>query len=76
MVTSPTKRRESTPLLEKIKTDVSMTKLKLSSTWKKEEKAKEVKDDSPILKYLTSQVRSKLMCPPQKKDEEFGWGGI
>ena len=57
MVTSPTKRRESTPLLEKIKTDVSMTKLKLSSTWKKEEKAREVKDDSPILKYLTSQVR-------------------
>ena len=68
VVTSPTKRRESTPLLEKIKTDVSMTKLKLSSTWKKEEKAKEVKDDSPILKYLTSQVRSGFVCPsPQKR---------
>ena len=70
MVTSPTKRRESTPLLEKIKTDVSMTKLKLNSTWKKEEKTKEVKDESPILKYLTSQVRSQLMCQKKKKKEK------
>jgi hypothetical protein len=58
MMASPAKRRESTPLLEKIKNDVSMTKFKLGANWsKKEEKAKEVKDDSPILKYLTSQVR-------------------
>ncbi|XP_076436361.1 protein unc-80 homolog isoform X3 [Babylonia areolata] len=63
MVTSPTKRRESTPLLEKIKTDVSMTKLKLSSTWKKEEKTREIKDDSPILKYLTSQAQRLTQCP-------------
>ncbi|KAL8568215.1 hypothetical protein ACOMHN_027738 [Nucella lapillus] len=63
MVTSPTKRRESTPLLEKIKTDVSMTKLKLNSTWKKEEKTREIKDDSPILKYLTSQAQRLTQCP-------------
>ncbi|KAJ8299881.1 hypothetical protein KUTeg_021400 [Tegillarca granosa] len=48
--TSPTKRRESTPLLEKIKSDVSISKIKLSSTTssslKKEEKIKEVKEDS------------------------------
>lgn len=54
---SPTRRRESTPLLEKIKTDVSMGKMKLTSTWKKEEKLKEVKEDSPIMKYISSQVK-------------------
>lgn len=53
---SPTWRRESTPLLEKIKTDVSMTKLKMTSTWKKEEKPKEVKEESPMIKYIASQV--------------------
>ncbi|KAK7491630.1 hypothetical protein BaRGS_00017083 [Batillaria attramentaria] len=63
MVTSPTKRRESTPLLEKIKTDVSMTKLKLNSGWKKEEKIREIKDDTPILKYLTSQAQRLTQCP-------------
>ena len=59
---SPTRRRESTPLLEKIKTDVSMGKMKLTSTWKKEEKLKEVKEDTPIIKYINSQVNSYYTC--------------
>lgn len=58
--TSPTWRRESTPLLEKIKTDVSMTKLKMTSNWKKEEKPKEIKEESPMIKYIASQVESIL----------------
>ncbi|GFR73733.1 Unc-80-like protein [Elysia marginata] len=63
-VTSPsTRRRESTPLLEKIKTDVSMTKLKLNSTWKKDDKPKEAKEDAPIVKYLTSQAQRLTQCP-------------
>lgn len=33
-----------------------MTKLKLSSSWKKEEKTREIRDETPIVKYLTSQV--------------------
>lgn len=59
-MTSPSvRRRESTPLLEKIKTDVSLTKLKLSSTWKKDDKPKEAKEEPPIIRYLTSQVMRK-----------------
>ncbi|XP_048774238.1 protein unc-80 homolog isoform X3 [Ostrea edulis] len=61
--TSPTWRRESTPLLEKIKTDVSMSKLKMTSTWKKEEKPKEVKEESPMIKYITSQAQKLTQCP-------------
>ncbi|XP_052063828.1 protein unc-80 homolog [Mytilus californianus] len=60
---SPTRRRESTPLLEKIKTDVSMGKMKLTSTWKKEEKLKEVKEDTPIMKYINSQAQKLTQCP-------------
>ncbi|XP_059153938.1 protein unc-80 homolog isoform X2 [Physella acuta] len=61
-VTSPaSRRRESTPLLEKIKTDVSLTKLKLST--KKDEKPKEAKEDPPIIKYLTSQAQRLTQCP-------------
>eukprot|EP00105_Crassostrea_gigas_P024973 XP_011445404.1 PREDICTED: protein unc-80 homolog isoform X2 [Crassostrea gigas] len=60
---SPTWRRESTPLLEKIKTDVSMTKLKMTSTWKKEEKPKEVKEESPMIKYIASQAQKLTQCP-------------
>ncbi|KAK3087178.1 hypothetical protein FSP39_002695 [Pinctada imbricata] len=60
---SPTRRRESTPLLEKIKSDVSMSKLKLSSSWKKEEKPKEVKEESVMIKYLTSQAQKLTQCP-------------
>lgn len=33
-----------------------MTKLKMTSTWKKEEKPKEVKEESPMIKYIASQV--------------------
>ncbi|KAL3872189.1 hypothetical protein ACJMK2_040132 [Sinanodonta woodiana] len=60
---SPAKRRESTPLLEKIKTDVSVVKLKMNNTWKKEEKTKQVKEDIPIIKYLTSQAQKLTQCP-------------
>ncbi|GFO03526.1 unc-80-like protein, partial [Plakobranchus ocellatus] len=63
-VTSPTtRRRESTPLLEKIKTDVSMTKLKLNSNWKKDDKPKEAKEDPPVVKYLVSQAQRLTQCP-------------
>jgi len=54
---SPIKRRESTPLLEKIRTDVSLVKQKLTN-WKKETKPKEVKEDPPMVKYITAQVGS------------------
>ncbi|KAH9525120.1 Protein unc-80 [Bulinus truncatus] len=61
-VTSPTtRRRESTPLLEKIKTDVSLTKLKLNT--KKDDKPREAKEDPPIIKYLTSQAHRLTQCP-------------
>ncbi|WAR09253.1 UNC80-like protein [Mya arenaria] len=59
---SPIKRRESTPLLEKIRTDVSLVKQKLTS-WKKEVKPKEVKEDSPMVKYITSQAQKLTQCP-------------
>ncbi|CAG5120059.1 unnamed protein product, partial [Candidula unifasciata] len=63
-VASPSvRRRESTPLLEKIKTDVSLTKLKLSSTWKKDDKPKEAKEEPPIIRYLTSQAQRLTQCP-------------
>lgn len=52
---SPIKRRESTPLLEKIKTDVSLVKQKLNN-WKKETKPKEVKEEPQMVKYIKSQV--------------------
>ena len=57
VASATSKRKESTPLLEKIKTDVSMTKLKLNSSEKKTEKPKETKEEPPIIKYLISQVR-------------------
>ncbi|CAE1324419.1 UNC80 [Acanthosepion pharaonis] len=62
---SPTRRRESTPLLEKIKSDVSISKLKLSSPhWKKEEKPREIKPDPlPIVKYITCQAQNLTQCP-------------
>ena len=52
---SPTKRRESTPLLEKIKTDVTLVKQKPGNL-KQGEKPKEIKEELPITKYITSQV--------------------
>ena len=52
---SPTKRRESTPLLDKIKTDVTLVKQKLGNE-KKGDKPKEVKEELLIMKYITSQV--------------------
>ena len=39
-----------------------MGKMKLTSTWKKEEKLKEVKEDTPIIKYINSQVNSYYNC--------------
>ena len=53
---SPTKRRESTPLLDKIKTDVNMVKQKVGNN-KQGDKPKEVKEELAIMKYITSQVK-------------------
>ncbi|XP_036354476.1 protein unc-80 homolog isoform X2 [Octopus sinensis] len=62
---SPTRRRESTPLLEKIKSDVSLSKLKLSSPhWKKEEKPHKAKAEPlPIVKYITTQAHNLTQSP-------------
>ncbi|KAL4233067.1 Protein unc-80 [Mactra antiquata] len=59
---SPIKRRESTPLLEKIKTDVSLGKQKLTN-WKKPERPKEKKEDTPMMKYVISQAQKLTQCP-------------
>ena len=57
---SPTRRRESTPLLEKIKTDVNASmRAKLAAALEKKEEPKKPqkpKDEPPVLKYLKSQV--------------------
>ena len=58
---SPGRRRESTPLLEKIRSDNSLTKIKLSVGADKKEdnssnSAKIQKEQMPMLKYLASQV--------------------
>ena len=37
-----------------------MTKLKMTSNWKKEDKPKEIKEESPMIKYIASQVESIL----------------
>ena len=57
---SPTRRRESTPLLEKIKTDVNATmRAKLAAALEKKEEPKKhqaPKDLPPIMQYLKTQV--------------------
>ena len=58
---SPTRRRESTPLLEKIKTDVTLAQARLAAALegrKDEMKPAKSKDEPPIMKYLTTQVRN------------------
>lgn len=56
---SPTRRRESTPLLEKIKTDVTIAQARLAAALegrKEEIKPPKPKDEPPIMKYITTQV--------------------
>ena len=60
---SPTRRRESTPLLEKIKTDANL-KARLTAIMEqhKEEPKKTVKppEETPILRYMRTQVGEKF----------------
>ena len=66
---SPTRRRESTPLLEKIKTDVTLARARLAAALegKKGEpkKPSKPKDETPMMKYLKLQVRIEIV---------FTWG--
>ena len=57
--TSPSQRRESTPLLEKMRADITLNQAKiLAALEKKEEKKRAVppKDQPPMIKYMTTQV--------------------
>ncbi len=56
---SPTRRRESTPLLEKIKTDVNIARARIAAALEKKDEPKKPqkpKDESPIMKYIKTQV--------------------
>lgn len=60
---SPTRRRESTPLLEKInlKQDINAARAKIAAALEKcakeqEPKKLKKKDESPMMKYLKNQV--------------------
>ena len=56
--TSP-KRRESTPLLERMKVDVAAARAKIMAALEKKENAKKVmvkKDQPPVLKYINTHV--------------------
>jgi hypothetical protein len=63
--TSPTTRRDSVPLVDKVKVDVSLTaKAKLAIAAEKEEgrkqrKSKKSNEELPVVKYLTTQVCSR-----------------
>ncbi|XP_023931089.1 protein unc-80 homolog isoform X1 [Lingula anatina] len=58
---STLRRRDSTPLLERIKVDLA--KMKTESVEEKERKEKKPKQDSPMLKYIKTQVRNLTQCP-------------
>ena len=58
---SPNSRRESTPLLDKVKVDVSLINkakaaIALEKGEEKKRKAKKATDQLPVLKYLNNQV--------------------
>ena len=57
---SPTRRRESTPLLEKLKTDVAAARIKILSALEKGKEEPKVtekpKEELPIQKYIKMQV--------------------
>ena len=57
---SPTRRRESTPLLEKMKTDAAAARIKILSALEKgkeeSKKQEKPKEELPIQKYIKMQV--------------------
>lgn len=57
---SPTRRRESTPLLEKLKTDVTAARIKILSALEKgkeePKKPEKPKEELPIQKYMRMQA--------------------
>jgi len=64
--TSPTSRRDSVPLVDKVKVDISLAaKAKLAIAAEKEEErkksTKKTKEELPIVKYLNTQVTRELM---------------
>ncbi|CAD5116523.1 DgyrCDS5405 [Dimorphilus gyrociliatus] len=61
---SSPKRRESTPLLDKIRTDVNFARAKIASVLeKKQKKVSNVKDEAKIVKYLRAQVQNLTQAP-------------
>ncbi|XP_074657337.1 protein unc-80 homolog [Tubulanus polymorphus] len=60
---SPIRRRESTPLLDKIRTDIALMKEKISKPEKKDAKTRKKKEDSSILKYVRTQVKNLCHSP-------------
>jgi hypothetical protein len=62
---SPTRRRESTPLLEKIKTDVNGSmRAKLAAALEKKEQPKKVqKPRDEVIKYITLQAQKLTHAP-------------
>ncbi len=58
---SPTRRRESTPLLEKLKTDAAAVRLKVLNAMEKgkdePKKQEKPREELPIQKYIRMQVR-------------------
>lgn len=64
---SPTRRRESTPLLEKIKSDVNATmRMKLAAALEKKDtpkKAQKPKDEPPVIKYIKLQAQKLTHTP-------------
>ena len=62
--TSPSQRRESTPLLEKMRADITLNQAKiLAALEKKDEKKKpvEAKDEPPMIKYIKTQVSTRFL---------------
>lgn len=58
---SPTRRRESTPLLDKVKMDINAARAKIAAVLEKKEQPKKLikpKDNSPIMKYINTQVQT------------------
>ena len=57
---SPTSRRESTPLLDKLKMDVNLARSKIAAALEKKDEPNKQdgkpKDDLPMIKYIKTQV--------------------
>ena len=58
---SPTRRRESTPLLDKVKMDINAARAKIAAVLEKKEQPKKPmkpKPDSPMMRYINTQVQT------------------